>query len=347
MRKEILFAILAGAFLGVIIAFGIYRANSMITPATTSNSSKKTPLPTQALSLAIAKPENQDVLTEGPVQISGITRPAVWTTVSTDDTDYLTQSQGDGSFQESVDLNGGADQLLVSAIDPHGATAQQKLLVVFSTQFASNLTQATPSSTPESSSSSSSDTVRQKVLEAVQKALQNPKAYLGTVTDIAETTFQIKTASGEIQQVSTNTDQTTVIKMTKDTSNEINLTDIAIGDFIVAMGFKNNNNVLDTRRILVTSEPQPLSLSVNIVKVKNSDPKHLEAIELSTNKTLTIVPGDSLIVYQVKNGNQQKENFVDINNGDTVISIGTSGETSIAARTIFDIVQAPAPAPSQ
>jgi len=338
MRKEVLFAILAGSFLGLVIAFGIYRANLMMKRSDNSTSTKQTPSPASGLNIAVAKPVNEDVLTQAPVEFSGITKAGVWTIVSGEDTDYLAQSQNDGSFSINVDLNGGANQIIVSAVDPQGAIAQQKLLVVFSTEFAKNLVQATPSATPDSTSTAASDSVREKVQEKIEKALQNPKAYIGTVTDIAELTVQIKTSTGEIEQISVDKDQTTIMKTTGQTTREIKFADMAIGDFVVAMGFKNGNNVLAAKRILVTDAIKPLSLYINIVKVDKSNPKEFEATELSGGKISTVVPGDSLTIYLVKNNKKTEVKFVDIMDGDTVIVVGTKVEDSIEARTIFDVV---------
>lgn len=341
MRKEVLFAVLAGSFLGLIIAFGIYRANLSMSRSGSNTSNKETPPPVAGLSIAINKPEDEDVLTETPVEFSGITKAGAWTIISTEDSDFLAKSNDDGTFKLDADLTGGANQIVVSAIDAQGAVAQQKLTVVFSSEFAKNLVQSTPAATPQTSS----DSVREKVLQKVEQALQNPKAYIGTVTDIAEQTIQVKTATGEIKQISFDSEQTDVIK-TAPTSHVIKITDIAIGDFIVAMGFKNGNEVLSAKRILVTDALKPLSLYINIVKVDKSNPRDFEATEVSGGKVSTVVPGDSITIYTVKNNKQTQIKFVDIMDGDTVVVIGTKTEDTIKARTIFDVVQAPSPTPT-
>lgn len=341
MRKEVLFAVLAGSFLGLVIAFGIYRANLSMNRSGSNTSSKETPPPVAGLSIAVDKPEDEDLLTDTPVAFSGITKAGVWTVVSSEDTDYLTKSLDDGTFKLNADLTGGTNQVIVSAIDAQGAIAQQKFTVVFSSEFAKNLVQATPAATPQTSS----DSVREKVLQKVEQALQNPKSYIGTVTDIAEQTIQVKTATGEIKQISFDSEQTDVIKTTP-TSHTIKITDIAIGDFIVAMGFKNGNNVLAAKRILVTDALKPLSLYINLVKVDKSNPREFEATEISGGKVFTVVPGNSITIYSVKNNKQTQIKFVDIMDGDTVIVIGTKTEDTIKARTIFDVAQA-SPSPSQ
>lgn len=101
--------------------------------------------------------------------------------------------------------------------------------------------------------STESGDIREKVQEKVLAALNKPKAYMGTVTDISETTLQLKNMKGEIKQISVKEDVSVVNIIS--TSKEVKFSDVAIGDFVIAMGFVNTNSVLDTRRILVTSSP--------------------------------------------------------------------------------------------
>lgn len=108
----------------------------------------------------------------------------------------------------------------------------------------------------------SADEIRQRVQEKVNQALNVPHAYIGTVTDIAENTIQInkltfaetKKEGGEILQVSVSEEDTEFAKV-NETSQTISFEDVAIGDFVVAMGFKNGNGVLEAIRILVSTPP--------------------------------------------------------------------------------------------
>ncbi|KKP48009.1 MAG: hypothetical protein UR39_C0002G0112 [Candidatus Woesebacteria bacterium GW2011_GWA1_33_30] len=76
-------------------------------------------------------------------------------------------------------------------------------------------------------------------------------SYVGTVTDITAETIQIKDPQGEIKQASTEKDTKYINILKKNV--EVKSTDLAIGDYIVAMGFINGNKVLKTKRILITS----------------------------------------------------------------------------------------------
>ncbi len=100
-----------------------------------------------------------------------------------------------------------------------------------------------------------SDVIRQKVQQKLEEAKNKPKARLGTITDISETTIQIKSLSGEIQQISVNEESTAFVKLTPKRA-VVKYSDVAIGDFIVAMGYLNGEGVLDSKRILITNAPE-------------------------------------------------------------------------------------------
>ena len=76
-------------------------------------------------------------------------------------------------------------------------------------------------------------------------------AYVGTITDIASGNLQIKGSNGNILQVSIN--GVTKLINTLKKNIEVKETDLAIGDYIVAMGIAGANKVMATDRILITS----------------------------------------------------------------------------------------------
>lgn len=184
--------------------------------------------------------------------------------------------------------------------------------------------------------------IRQKIIKKVQEVLEKPKAYIGVVTDISGGTIQIKTQAGQIQQVSANPDSLTVIKVGK-TNKEIKLTDIAIGDFIVALGFKNGNNVLDARRILTMSpltEPGILLLYGGVTKVEKKD---IILTQLkSREQTKILIDLDTDILVQ-KGQKKVTIKLSDLNEGDLIIAV-ISKDTS-KARTIFVITPTPSTSP--
>lgn len=288
MRKETLFAVIAGLTLGLVIAFGVWRINSvnkedMITPGAS-------PTPTSAAQtgLTIAKPNNDDVETIDSVIISGIAAPDSWIVISDENQDYIIKSNSDGSFEEEADLTGGINQFVLTALNSQGETVSKNLRLVFSSQLAV----PESSSTPESTESG----IRERVAQKVEEVLNSPKAYIGTVTDITDTTVQLKSDSGEILQVSIDEDIVTVVK-TEPTQKEVKLTDVAIGDYIAALGYTNGNHVLTTKRILIISPQKPPNIKIYFGKIKSINKKEITLDEIKfTTKLTNLKVGDEIIV---------------------------------------------------
>jgi len=139
MRKEILFAIIAGCLFGLVIAFGIWKANTSIEKTTEIESQTgdeaQAPISTSEFTITIAKPENNQVITSNPVNISGLTKSNAWVAISTEEKDYLTKSAQNGSFEEDVDLTGGVNEIIINAYDDIGNSSQVKIILVYSTEF--------------------------------------------------------------------------------------------------------------------------------------------------------------------------------------------------------------------
>ena len=140
MRKEILFAIIAGALFGLVIAFGIWKANSANDNTTVDTAQNKEVAKDESLtpsdfSITIAKLENNQVLTKNPVKISGLTKPNTWVVISGEDDDYLTKSSENGSFEQDIELVGGVNEINFNAHDDVGKSSENKMILVYSTEF--------------------------------------------------------------------------------------------------------------------------------------------------------------------------------------------------------------------
>lgn len=141
MRKEIFFAIFAGGILGLIIAFGVWKANLALKPSSAPQAQEQpdqkdttstTPL---EFGLTIASPENEDVITKNPVLITGATKPNSYVNVSSEDEDLTLKSEQDGSFEAEVDLIGGINDIVVTVFDESGKKIEENLTLVYSTEF--------------------------------------------------------------------------------------------------------------------------------------------------------------------------------------------------------------------
>jgi hypothetical protein len=332
MRKEVLYAILAGSLLGLVIAFGIWRANSAFNDGSKNPIASSTPTPFSKFGLSIAKPENEIVSVDNKITISGLTNPEANLVISAEEKDYFPTIAKDGTFEKEIDLIGGVNQILISSFDTTGRSIDEKLTIIYSSEFSKNIKTPSPSATPIGQSTSSEGSeIRQKVQEKVEEVLLNPKAYLGTVTDINEQTLQIKTDSGEIKQVFV-TSEATIIKTGK-TSKEVKLTDIAIGDYIVAMGFKNGNNVLQSQRILITSPLGPITRKIILGSITKLTKNNLVLVSQNEENTITFTA--DTIIYQIKNANLVKIKTTDLETDNRIIVVGENKEKSFEARTIL------------
>ena len=312
MRKEVWLAVIGGITLGLIIWFGVYRINFAFKkggPAQTS----PTPTPNNQAGLTIAKPNYDDVITSLPQTISGIASKDSRIVISTNSNDYITKTDQKGTFEKEVDLEGGVNQIIVSAVTKDNNISSQELRLIYSTQLETQKS--------ESQTTSGESGVREIVLKKVEDILNSPKAYLGTVTDIAEKTIQLKTDSGAIEQVSA--------EDLPAGKAGVKLTDIAIGDYIIAMGYRNGNHVLNAKRILIT-QPTPVpQIKIIYGKVKSISKKEIMVNENDKAAVATTT--------KLSNKKTKAE--------DTVIVVGTTIKDIFTARTIF-LVESTVPSPT-
>ena len=342
MRKEILFAIASGILFGLVVAFGIWKANSSVKtskPEGASSEMTESAENQTQFGLTIAKPEANSVTNEKTITLSGVSIANSWIAISGEQDDYILQTDEKGGFEYEVDLIGGVNELVISAFDENGASVEKKEIVVYSTDFEiTKETKAEASPTGEEATTSS-DAIRNKVQEKVENLTKSPKAYIGTVTDLSEGTIQInrfvftpkEEQGGEIQQISIN-DESVYVKVAKE-SKTIKFSDLAIGDFIVAMGYVNGNSVLEAKRILVSEPIKLTQRKAYFARVVSAD-KNKATVKISTNDELTIVPGDEISITTIKEGKQVKIKFADLPEEENIIVVGTLTGSEIEARRI-------------
>lgn len=144
MRKELLFAILTGIFFGLIIAFGVWRANNAFKPIVSENkvelaqSQQQKPDNTPQLQnskLIISSAENDDVITANPFLLTGMSKPNSSVVISAEGGDSLLSADAQGNFQKEIDLVGGVNHLAISSFDESDFYSETSLTLVFSTEF--------------------------------------------------------------------------------------------------------------------------------------------------------------------------------------------------------------------
>ena len=336
MRKEVLFAILAGITLGLILAFGVWRANlalrSKNSPDSSQNENKETSQSTFGMTLGT--PADFEVVSENPLTISGVTQPNLLVAITSPEEDFVITSGSEGEFSQEVELIEGVNEILITAFDEGGTKIEKRVYVAYSTEFAKQIADSLPSPTEaDEETSTAASEVREKVQEKVNEARRIPKFVMGSVTDKLAETLEIRDFEGTIKQISLVPETTVFVKITK-TKTEVKFTDLAIGDFIVAMGFQNGNGVLEGKRILITEEYEFSGREAIMGTVLSPKKAEFSLKSLNSGDELLIKDSKELTLLSQLTEEEEEIGFTDLEDGQQVISLGVKDDTNFIARTV-------------
>lgn len=130
MRKELLIVVTIGIFCGVVIGFGIWRANKAISQDQVSVESQVSVSPTETKTtpsvpannkissgITISTPQEYDVVAEPKVKIIGLSAPNTNIAISSETNDYLVKSTQSGEFEVEVELIEGINQIIFKEVD--------------------------------------------------------------------------------------------------------------------------------------------------------------------------------------------------------------------------------------
>lgn len=137
MRKEVLLAIILGVGLGVVVAFGIWRANQALTPRDTAQNQNVLPMPKPEdfSELVITEPENQAVVSQDSVIVRGAATPGATIAILASGNEYILEADKEGGFEQEVDLAPGPNEIKVISFASDGNTAEERLVVVYTTEL--------------------------------------------------------------------------------------------------------------------------------------------------------------------------------------------------------------------
>lgn len=284
MRKEVIFAIVAGISIGLVIAFGAWKVAQSFKRPPVVTDTKKSPPPAINAAITLDDILNYDIIQSLPLTIKGLSKPQSEIVLITQEDDYYIKSDNQGEFSLNIDLPAALSEIKIN---------DQKIKLIYSTEF-----------------------------EAEETGNLKKTAYVGTITDISSGTIQIKADAGEIKQMSYNDETVFVNSLKKNT--EVKSADLAIGDYIVAMGLVNGNKVLSSKRILITGpilENNYQVISGNIESVSKSKiiltRPNAETFEITMPKTW--------------NG----PDLSDLSAGQRIITVGLMKDETYSLRTIF------------
>jgi hypothetical protein len=292
MRKETILAIFAGITIGIIFAFGGWRLVKTFKKNVPITSPQPTPTQKKDFSITLYNLSDFDVVYKDLVSFSGLTDPNTDVFVVTDEKDFSTKSTDNGSFEVDVTLPASLSEVKIFGFKNPDQSSETKVKLVSSTEFA-------------------------KAIEENTDLTKKPIAYVGTVTDISSGTIQIKDEEGDIKQISL-LEETKFINTLKK-NVEVKSTDLAIGDYIIAMGFINGNKVLKTQRLLITSPVEENKFEVRRITIE----------KLSKTKINDITLPKKWVGPNVN----------DLDEGQTIFVTGRTEKDIFSLRTIFTPVE--------
>lgn len=203
-----------------------------------------------------------------------------------------------------------------------------------------------PEITSTSENTDAQKEIRKMVQEKVQKMLETTKlgqkrAYVGEITEIINSILTLNTALGE-KQIKVATDAAIISKGNK----KVELKDLEIGSFAIAMGYLTEENVLETRRLVVINKPTSPAREVAFGKVTDisAEEKILTVKQEKKGITYTIVVNDKTMITKKLDTKVEKASFSDIKQGDVIVAIGTPAENErkvITAKIIHVIPGSP------
>jgi len=168
------------------------------------------------------------------------------------------------------------------------------------------------------------DEVKKKVREKIEETKKGMKAaYIGEITDITDSSLTITTFKG-VSSIKVATD-TAIINLG---NKKIALKDLEIGNFIIAMGYIADTNLLEAKRIIVINKPKIVIREVAFGKVTDisTDEKILTVKNEKKNLLYTIEVTDKTIITKKIDGKVKKVKFADVVIGDRIVAIGTPSE---------------------
>jgi len=302
MKKEPIIAVVLGGLLGLGVAFAVWqfsKASSNHKEKSSSESIVDNKNNTITEGLSLVEPLEYSVSGQDQIEISGLTYPETLVGIMTESDTQLIFSNSSGEFSTEIELSGGLNDISVWAFPEGKIPPEIFISVVYTSQL-------------------NADSSEEK-LDVIAK---NLTFYLGTVTDISESTIQIRTATDEIEQIITNDDSSfaNIVKST----NEITLKEVAIGDYIICIGTLNGNSAMNAQRVLVTTESEETNLIAiqgEILTLSNS-----EFIVKDIKNEYSIDAKGGVVITKLKNGELVNAKLGDSSEGERIIVLGTMEE---------------------
>jgi len=183
------------------------------------------------------------------------------------------------------------------------------------------------------------DKVKEIVQEKIKDTQQGQKAgFFGEISKITDSSLTIQTNQGD-KELQIATDAAIIQSGKKAT-----LEDLETGSFAIGMGYLENTNLLDTKRLVIAKKTElpareiafgqtiDISSEEEVLTIKNEKKNLIYTIEINS-KT---------VINKTANGKDTKIKFGDIVKGDKLVAVGAPSENEhkiITAKIIRIISQ--------
>ncbi len=288
MRKEVVFAIIIGLFLGAVILVGWQLADQSAKQAASTTvqtpqakpdlASPETPI-VQGISLI--SPQNHAVVNTDSLKIIGKTFPNALVAASNSENEAIVTADKDGNFSVDLSLIGGENVIKLTVLKNDLTTDSTKISLIYTT---AKLT----SDVLDPITASPSAIVDKVVKAALDKNLKNVQeanllvGYAGVIDDIKLGVFNL--ISDEVNLQISYDSKTAIIKNGKTLKPEL----LSVKDKAIVIGNMSSPDILVAKRIVISSKDEALvtekrAIYSPIVKIKgniltlNIDGKNQEA----------------------------------------------------------------------
>jgi len=256
MRKEVVFAIIIGLFLGAVILVGWQLADQSAKQAASTTATPQTkpdpasPDTPTAQSLTITSPQNHAVVNTNSIKITGKTLPNASIAATNSEDDTIVTADIDGNFSVDLSLTGGENVIKLTVLKDDHTTDSTQITVIYTTAKIGS------ENVLEPITASASAIVDKVVKAALDKNLKNVQevnllvGYAGIINDIKLGVFNLTTDEANLQ-ISYDS-KTTIIKDGKTLKPEL----LPVKDKAVVIGNMSSLDILVAKRIVISSKDE-------------------------------------------------------------------------------------------
>lgn len=155
MKKEVIIAIIIGFAIGLVITFGIYRAQQSLNLENTSSPEPNTNIiiptspPETAPDITVASPENGSLIDTSQVRITGTTTPqALLSFIGSKDA-TTANADKQGNFSSIITLFEGVNSIIIESYDSAGNKSTETITLIFLPETNSISSTPNPSAIPD------------------------------------------------------------------------------------------------------------------------------------------------------------------------------------------------------